>query len=111
MLGLTNMLVHKGGGKGGGIAVFWRRGINISLCGMSQYYIDVDVQEESGAKWRFTGVYGESQSDIKWRTWQQLKALYVDPVIPWMFAGDFNEILFSHGKEGEAKKSAMHGSL
>jgi hypothetical protein len=49
---------------------------------MSQYYIDVDVQEESGAKWRFTGVYGESQSDIKWRTWQQLKALYVDPVIP-----------------------------
>jgi exonuclease III len=31
MLGLTNMLVHKGGGKGGGIAVFWRRGIDISL--------------------------------------------------------------------------------
>jgi hypothetical protein len=84
----------------GGVTVFWRRGINVSLRGLSQYYIDLDVREEDGFLWRFTGVYGEAQSDLKHRTWQQLKNLRVDPVIPWLCAGDFNEILFSYEKEG-----------
>lgn len=57
MLGLTNVLVQEGGaggaGWGGGIAVFWRRGIDVTLRKMSQYYIDVDVREEDG--WRSFG--------------------------------------------------------
>jgi exonuclease III len=103
-LGLTNMLAHKGDGKGG-VAVFWRRGINVSLRSLSQYYIDLDVREEDGFLWRFTGVYGEAQSDLKHRTWQQSKNLRVDPVIPWLCAGYFNEILFSYEKEGGRPRS------
>jgi hypothetical protein len=72
---------------------------------MSQYIIDVDVKEDNGFEWRFIGVYGEAQADRKHRTWQQLKDLYVDPAKPWMCAGDFNEILFSHDKEGGRQRS------
>lgn len=31
MLGLNNMLVQNNKGTGGGIALFWRRGINVTL--------------------------------------------------------------------------------
>jgi hypothetical protein len=93
------------GKEKGGIAVFWWRGINVSLRGLSQYYIDVDVKEDDGIAWRFTGVYGEAQSQLKHRTWQQLKALHVDPVQPWLCVGDFNDILFSHEKEGGRQRS------
>jgi hypothetical protein len=86
-----------------GIAVFWQRGIDVALRGMSQYYIDVDVKGEDGFTWRFTGVYGEAQSDQKHHTWQQLMNLNVDLVRPWLCAGDFDEILFSHEKEGGDK--------
>jgi hypothetical protein len=41
----------------------------VTLRGMSQYYIDVEVKEDDGFRWRFTGVYGEAQSDLKHRTW------------------------------------------
>lgn len=80
--------------------MFWRRGIDVSLRGFLLYYIDVDVKEEDGFQWRFTGVYGESQADLKHRTWQQLRGLHMNPAVPWLCAGNFNEILFSHEKEG-----------
>jgi len=82
MLGLTNMLVREGEGQGGGFAVFWRRGVNVSLRSMSQYYIDVDVKDDDGFEWRFTGVYGESKGDLKYCTWQQLQGLYAEPAKP-----------------------------
>jgi hypothetical protein len=32
---------------------------------MSKYHIDVQVKEEYGWKWRYTGIYGESRSEDK----------------------------------------------
>ena len=82
MLGLTNMLVREGKGKGGGFAVFWQKGVDVSLRSISDYFMDVDVKEEDGFCWRFTGVYGEAHSELKYRTWQQLCGLHVQPVKP-----------------------------
>jgi hypothetical protein len=74
---------------------------------MSQYYIDVDIKGDDGFSWRFTGVYGEAQSDLKHRTWQQIRNLHVVPTRPWLCAGDFNEILFSHEKEGGRQRNQI----
>jgi len=63
-------------------------------------HIDVDIEEANGRVWRFTGVYGESQGDKKFRTWEMLKRLSTPSDGPWMCAGDFNEILYNHEKEG-----------
>ena len=105
MLGLPNMIVREGEGQGGGFAVFWRRGIDVSLRNTARYYINVDVREDNGFEWRFTGVYGESQGDLKYRTWEHLRGLHLQPAKPWLCAGDFNEILFSHEKEGGRPRS------
>lgn len=70
------------------------------LRGKSKYHIDVDVRERSGRAWRFTGVYGESQSDQKEHMWEMLRGLMNPDDGPWLCAGDFNEILYSLKKEG-----------
>lgn len=87
-------------GVGGGIAVLWRRGVDVTLRNLSEYHIDMDVREEDGGEWRFTGVYGESRTDLKDKTWTMMRSLICTPAKPWMLAGDFNEILFAHEKEG-----------
>jgi hypothetical protein len=54
------MVVKDCEGKGGGIAVLWRRGVDVTLRNFSKYHIDMDVKDDEGREWRFTGVYGES---------------------------------------------------
>jgi len=101
MLGLTNMLVREGEGKGGGFDVFWQKGVDVSLRNISEYFMDMDVNEEDSFCRLFTRVYGEAQGDLKYRTWQQMRGLHVQPGKPWLCAGDFNEILFFMKKRGE----------
>ena len=98
-LGLTNMVVRDCDGRSGGIAILWRKGVDVTLRNFSKYHIDVDVREEDGKEWRFTRVYGEPQLEHKVKTWQTLRNLISTPVKPWLLAGDFNEILYAHEKE------------
>lgn len=86
--------------KGGGIAMLWRRGIDVSFKSCSKLHIDVEIKDSGGRSWRFTGIYGESHSDQKFRTWETLRDLAEPDDGAWLCAGDFNEILFSHEKEG-----------
>jgi exonuclease III len=82
MLGLTNMLVHDCGGQGGGIAVLWRRGVDVSLRTMSKYHIDMDIKGTNGGSWRFTGLYGEPHHDHKYKTWITMRNLISYPAVP-----------------------------
>jgi hypothetical protein len=96
---------HGGGGgsrQRGGIAVLWRKGIHVVLQNYSQNHINVHVVEDDGFRWRFTGVYGESKEERKYITWGRLRQLNnLEPQsVPWLCAGDFNEILFRNEKEG-----------
>lgn len=58
---------------------------------------------------RFTGIYGEPQADQKHRTWELMRDLHSqDPThMPWLSAGDFNEILFHHEKEGGVQRAQV----
>jgi hypothetical protein len=71
--------------------------------GKSKNYIDMVIKEDDGRRWRFTGIYGESRAELKHETWTVMRDLhdqYVQDQMPWLCAGDFNEILFHHEKEG-----------
>lgn len=92
----------------GGIAVFWRWGINVVLRNYSDNHIDVDVVEMDGFKWRFTGIYGFPQIEDRHKTWSLLRDLHLQESLPWLCAGDFNEILFQHEKDGGVSKSQSH---
>jgi hypothetical protein len=87
------------------MAVFWRRGIDVTLQHMMKYHIDTEIKDEEGFIWRFTLVYGEAQSDQKHKTWEDLRGLKSTPSKPWLCVGDFSKVLFSHEKEGGRNRS------
>jgi hypothetical protein len=80
--------------------VLWRRGVNVVVRNKSKKHIDMDVQEEDGFLWRFTGIYGESKTELKHLTWALMQDLHAQCKLPWICAGDFNEVLHQHEKEG-----------
>jgi exonuclease III len=95
MIGLTNMVVKDCNGRSGGLAIFWRNGVNFHLRIASQLYIDGDVVEKDGFIWRFTGFYGEPSSEKKDLLWRALRTLNAARRRSCLVMGDFNEILFS----------------
>ena len=88
-------------------AVLWREGINLVLRSKSKYHIDMKVETTGEEKWRFTGIYGEAQTEEKYKTWDLLGRLHSEMTnhMAWLCAGDFNEILYSYEKEGGAPRS------
>ena len=66
----------------------------------SPNHIDAVVGANPRDQWRFTGVYGFADSSKKQETWSLLRGLHRVVSLPWLCAGDFNEILWSHEKLG-----------
>lgn len=84
----------------GGLALFWRKGVDVSLRWKGRYHIDVDVVGKNGSKWGLIGMYGESKAGEKENTWKLLRTLHGQSNLPWLCVRDFNEILFAGEKEG-----------
>jgi hypothetical protein len=102
MLELPHMIVKNPEGRSRGIALFWKRSVNVSLRSVGRRHIDIDTTNGDGRMWRMTGIYGESQGDLKpetWRTMRTLKQQHQDGR-PWLCLGDFNEILSNSEKAG-----------
>jgi hypothetical protein len=87
-----------------GLAMFWKRGINLSLRWKGRMHIDVEVVQPDGFKWRLTGIYGEPRQENREDTWRLLRTLHHQSNLPWMCIGDFNEILYSFEKQGGVPK-------
>lgn len=102
--GLTNMTAWSSEGRSRGVALFSRRGVEVSLCSYGRRHIDVDVTEENGRVWRLTRVYGELASERKVETWRMMNILgqQHQQGRPWLCLGDFNEILTGDEKIGGA---------
>jgi hypothetical protein len=93
-------IVNPSNGRSGGVILFWKREINIQQIFSAPNYIDVCVTESLDKVWRLTGIYGEPRWEDKYKTWDKLRELNGQHNLPWVVLGDFNEILFSHEKEG-----------
>lgn len=59
----------------------------------------------TGEEWRFTGFYGWADSNQKHLSWELLRLLKTASPLPWLVAGDFNQILFDAEKKGGAIRS------
>ena len=99
-LGMPHMIARKCEGRSGGVAMFWKREIDVSLRWMGRAHIDVDITEKDGFKWRLTGIYGEPIQELREETWRLLQTLHHQSKLPWLCVRDFNEILFSFEKQG-----------
>lgn len=85
-------------GWSGGLALFWKNDVALSIRSMGQRYIDFEVKCDSGEYSRGTGLYGWSKAGQKWKTWELIRGLGGSPSMPWLLAGDFNEVLFKAEK-------------
>ena len=89
------------GGQSGGLALFWKDDWDVEFLSKSLNHIDVVVNPNHFSdRWRFTGFYGHPNTAEKFRTWDLLKDLTGRSSLPWLVAGDFNDILHNGEKDG-----------
>ncbi|KAK6144319.1 hypothetical protein DH2020_021139 [Rehmannia glutinosa] len=76
--------------------------MDVTVKSYSEGHIDGMVAD--GAKvWRFTGFYGNPDSNLRKFSWDLLRKLYnIQELrgIPWLIGGDFNEICYENEKMG-----------
>jgi hypothetical protein len=89
-------------GHGGGIALLWSQEVVVQLESYDKMHIDVTIQSSSSqtGEWRFTGFYGEARRELRYRSWDLLKLLSTKSSLPWLCAGDFNEVLHAEEQFG-----------
>jgi exonuclease III len=65
-LNMPNMIVKNPVGQSGGLAIFWKRDVDLRVVGFSlKYHIDTEITEADGFVWRFTGIYGDPHTEGK----------------------------------------------
>jgi hypothetical protein len=78
--------------------MMWRSDVMLDVKSYSKYHIDAWVTEVSvdGRAWRFTSFYGDPSRTSRKESWRMLRFLRNETDLPWLCAGDFNEILHEH---------------
>ena len=100
MCGMKNCFGVSSNGRSGGLAMFWREDINLSLVSFSKNHVEMLVDEEGKEQWWLISFYGEpglSKKDESWTLMRQLAAQFDKA---WLCVGDFNEILWNYEKQG-----------
>ena len=80
-------------GRSGGLVLYWKASINLTVEGSDRYYIDAVIDKNSENEWRLTGFYGEPDIARRHEARAKLKALNSQPEKPWLCYRDFNEII------------------
>jgi len=93
-------------GRSGGLSMLWEKSAQVSLLSYSGHHIDVELNDVgTPGPWRFTGIYGWSETSLKAKTCDLLIDLSQHSNLPWLIGGDLNEILFPSEKKGGGLKS------
>ena len=76
-LGFTNGLVVPSRGHSGGLALLWKREVNLNIKSFSNFHIDATITEvNTSLEWRITGFYGHPQTHLRHESWNLLSLLY-----------------------------------
>ena len=75
-------------GQSGGLALFWRRGTDVSISSYSHHHIDAIMDYGDGSIWRLTGFYGAPTVAGKSVAWDILRVLRGHHTMPWLCCGD-----------------------
>ncbi|KAK3195440.1 hypothetical protein Dsin_026750 [Dipteronia sinensis] len=103
-LGFNGKLVVECEGSCGGLCMYWTNLVDVNLFSFSRYHVDVKVLSHSGFTWRFTGFYGHPEVSQRHHAWTLLRRLHSRSDLPWLCAGDFNEILEDSEKQGGIRR-------
>lgn len=94
---MTNMHRIDGNGSKGGLWLFWNaRAVAIDVVHENAQAIHAIIQVSSSSfssSWFFSGIYGSPNRIIRNQIWSELKHSSSVIDLPWLLAGDFNEII------------------
>lgn len=89
-----------------GLVLLWNSHLDVTLQSCSLNHIDASIVDPiSIASWRFTCFYGHPDEAQRNKTWDLLRLLCSQSSLPWLCAGDFNEILYNMKKKDRNSKS------
>ena len=74
--------------------------MEIDIESSSVNHIDATVNKNSNDPWHFTGFYVEPETHKRQESWDLLRNLHGRSSLPWLCAGDFNEIIKQSEKRG-----------
>ena len=103
-LKLENVHIEPRVNTGGGLALYWKNGIDLKVLDSSPTFIDAVVNPGMDDAWRLTGFYGNPITANREHSWALLKHLCLKMDIPWLCMGDFNEIIKAEEKKGGANR-------
>jgi hypothetical protein len=88
-------------GYAGGIVCGWNRDlITVDVCKKQFQYIHLRVRYPNNEWWFFTPVYASPHEPLRATLWDDLKELSSTIQLPWLVAGDFNDIISVEEKKG-----------
>lgn len=99
-LGFDSCFVVNSNGRSGGLALFWKKPYDCHLISYSSNFIDVQIHQPGQLIWRLTGFYGYPERDRRRDSWNLLRSLATDSILPWCIFGDFNVLLSNDEKTG-----------
>ena len=69
-IGYRNCEAFWSEGQSGGVAMFWRDGLDVNFLSKSRFFVDLEVHasDGSGVRWRLTGFYGQPAAGDRWQS-------------------------------------------
>ncbi|TXG60811.1 hypothetical protein EZV62_012174 [Acer yangbiense] len=87
-----------------GFLLLWKDSLDVSILSFSSGHIDARIQSEDGYPWRFSGFYGDPNPKKRVNSWTLLRRLREVDRLPWVYSGDFNEVLSQNENCGGSEK-------
>ena len=103
-LDMENLFIVPRHNTRGGLALYWKKELNLQVLNSSPTYIDAAVNPGVDDAWRFTGFYGDPVTTNRKHSWALLKHLCLRMDLPWCCVRDFNEIVKAEEKMGGAER-------
>lgn len=88
---------------GGGLALFWKNSVDVSLLYADKNILDVHIIYEE-KQFNLSCVYGNPNSSLRHIVWERLSRFGVNRRTSWCMVGDFNEILNNSEKLGGPRR-------
>ena len=96
-------------GRSGGLALWWKKELDVQICRKTKNYIDAKIREKH--EWHFTGIYVSPKKNEKAAILEEIYQLLKVQSEPWVVVGDFNLCLSTLDKQGGNGISCSQSSL
>ena len=110
-INFENLFFVERNNRGGGLALYWKNSLDLHVESSSKNHIDSIINKGRGEAWRFTGFYGEPAMHRRSEAWNCLRLLNNSLQLPWLCAGDFNELTRMSEKMGGSYRSQAQMQL